>query len=116
MPGFLEKLLSTEFGVRTRASLNPLNAQIALAPTPLLSNNPDRLGWFLVNLGVNDAFIAFDRNVSTTRGIILSSGGGGVNFKWDEEFDLVGYELWGITTIGAVDIFLIEIVGIAEIP
>lgn len=115
MAGLLEKVLQTEFGVKTRSAVNPIVSQIGLTPTQLLSNNPDRLSWFIVNLGVNDAFITFDPYPSTTRGIILSSGGGGVNFIWSEEFDLVGYDLWGITTVGAVDIFLVEVVAVEEI-
>ncbi len=115
MAATLADLLAREFGVKTGSRINPLVASVGLAPTLIFGNNPNRLAWTIINLGVNDIFLAFDQEVSITRGILLASGGGGVNFKWNEEFDLVVNNVYGLTTIAPSEIFSIEVVTRGEV-
>lgn len=105
----LQDVLDREFGVKTFPRFNPENSSVAITPTLLLSNNPNRLAWVIVNLGLNDIHIGFDQEVSATNGILIANSGGGLNFVWKEEFNLVGYSVYAIATGGASSVYVMSI-------
>lgn len=106
----LQEMLNREFGVKTTFRANPLVSSCAITLTKLLSNNPNRLASVLVNLGANDIYIGFDVETSAAKGILLANSGGGINFKWDSEFNLLEAAMYGIAVGGASAIYVLEIV------
>ena len=77
--------------------------------TKVLNNNPDRLAWTLVNLDtVDEVFVAFDNEVSTSRGIKASAGGGSISLTVDEDGELVTREVVAIASPASASIFIVE--------
>ena len=111
----LRNLLNREFGVETFPRINPLVSQVGTTPVKILDNNPNRLAWTFFNLSSVPISIGFSREVSSTNGMYMSARGGGVNFLWNEEFDLVGYALWALAVAPNSEIFIIEILEMLTI-
>jgi len=108
--GKLADYIQKKFGVVTKMNVNPAGVtQIGTSLTTVLKNNPDRLMWMLINLGSYDAYIAWDRDVGTAHGVLLSARGGNLVLIADEDVELTGYEVYGIAPSGATDIYVIEV-------
>lgn len=107
----LSKFIERIFQTKTRSITDPVTNTVATTVTQILKNNPDRLAYTIVNLTAYDVHVAFDREVSTTRGILISASGGSLSLRAEEDGELVGYELWGISTTGASTIFTIVTEG-----
>lgn len=90
----LQDLLLEQFKVKTRANINPEVSRLTGAVDKVLSNNPNRLAWIIINLGSNETHFGFDRDVSSSKGIRVTAAGGIVSMIWNEDFDLVGYEVF----------------------
>lgn len=105
----LQDLLLGQFKVKTRQNINPEVSVLTGGVDRILGNNPNRLAWVIVNLGLNVAYLGFDQDVSATRGIVLTGGGGFVSMLWSEEFETVGYEIYCQGTL-ADNLYVIEIV------
>ncbi|MBA7578135.1 hypothetical protein ES708_19991 [subsurface metagenome] len=73
--------------------------------TSIVPNNPDRLGFIIVNLGATAMYVAWDRGVLASHGILIAPNGGSFTMIADEDGELVGYELFGISITSANDIF-----------
>lgn len=73
--------------------------------TDLLKNNPDRLSFLLVNLGTTAMYVAWDRGVLATHGIYIAPNGGSFGLSADEDAELVGMALFGISITSANDIY-----------
>lgn len=106
----LRELISREFGVKTTYRSNPLVSACQVAITKLLSNNPNRVAFVMVNLGVNDVYIGFDVETSISKGILLANAGGGISMTYRTEFDLVASEVHGVAPAGASNMYILEIV------
>ncbi|MBA7618501.1 hypothetical protein ES703_25828 [subsurface metagenome] len=107
----LDSLLMDRFKVRTRAVENPKVSQVETTATLVLSNNPDRLGWILYNLGANPIFVATKNTVAAdTYGGRADANGGFVSMIWDEDFHATGWAIWAIAKTGASKIWVLEIV------
>lgn len=108
----LADLLMERFKVRTRGVENPL-AVTSLGVTPLLilGNNPNRLGFVIINLSDNAVFVSLTNEVASTRGIRLSPNGGQMIGVWDEDFQLVGWAWWAVAGGAGSAIYVVEIVG-----
>ena len=104
------EVIDKRFGVRTRAEVNPLVAQVGVAAIRVLPNNPDRLAWLIVNLSGNTLQLALDRGVGAARGILVQANGGSVGMVVDEDFDMVTYEIWGVATGAASNIYVLSVV------
>ncbi len=104
----LQDLLLTQFKVKTRANINPEISTLTGGVDKVLSNNPNRLAWIIINLGDDATYLSFERDPSSTKAIILSGGGGSASMLWNEDFDLVGYELFGKGTQNQT-LYVIEI-------
>lgn len=104
-------MLEREYGINTRMQRNFLTDVVGVLPIRVLSNNPDRLAWTIINLSGSDIALNFDRNVAALNCILLGSGGGGVNFVWHEEFELVGTEVWALAPLAGCNILALEIIA-----
>lgn len=105
----LARYVKQKFGVATRGVPNPLGAvDVGTSVTQIAPNNPDRLSITVINLGANDVYIAFDQEVATDRGIFLQANGGAISLTVDEDMELVGYPIFGVTASGTSRIFVHE--------
>lgn len=107
----LARYIEREFGVRTRSYENPVTSTVATTVTQILRNNPDRFSYTIINLDVNAVFIAFDKGVSLTRGILITANGGSLTLSAKEDGELVGYDVFAISDTAASEIFTIVTEG-----
>ncbi len=108
----LADVLMERFKVRTRAVENP-NKVTAAAITArlILSNNPNRLAFVIVNLGAQVCFVALTNQVTAdTYGIRLDANGGSWSCIWDEDFEMTGWAWWIIAAAGAPAVYSLEVV------
>lgn len=106
----LHKLIDQRFGVRTRGVQNRANVQQTTTAGRVMRNDSSRLAATIINLGANPVFITPDGQPSTTRGIRVGPSGGAVTLIWDEDFNLVGLEWFGLTDAGTSDVYVLEVV------
>lgn len=109
--GVLSDLLLDRFKVKTETLVNHLVAAVGVAAIPVLLNHPDRLGFVMINLSANIVYISPLPTVLATAGIMLAANGGAVSMVWDEDFELVSHEWYGIATGAASAVFITEIIG-----
>jgi len=79
--------------------------EVGTTPKRLLSANPGRVVYSLINEGNYNAYVGFDKNISTTgksKGIKLSANGGGM----EDEF--YKGEVWAIAE-GNTEITVVEV-------
>ncbi len=107
----LSRFIEKQFGIRTRGITNPVTTTVLTTKVEILKNNPDRLAYTVVNLTAYDVHVTFDREPTTTRGILISASGGSLTLTAIEDGELVGYELWGISTGTQSTIFTIVTEG-----
>jgi len=111
----LDTLLMERFKVRTRAVENPQAVtSLGVAAQIILANNPNRLGWVMVNLSANTIYIGFTRGVNagagTEQGIRLDANGGFASMVWDEDFHATAWAIWGIASGAASQLYCFEVV------
>jgi len=106
----LHTLLEKQYGVKTSYRINPQTDSVAILPTKILSYNPTRLGWVFINDGAFPVYLSPVNDVSATKGILVSSGGGGVSFAWNEDFEMVSSEWYAISIGGVSAVYLHEVV------
>lgn len=105
----LHKLIDERFGVRTRGVQNRANVQQTITAGLVLRNDSSRLAATIINLGTNPVFITPDGAPTTTRGIRVGPSGGAITLLWDEDFNLVGLEWFGVTDAGTSDLYVLEV-------
>jgi len=112
--GELSELLIERFKLKTRSLVNPLVAAVGVAAIPIALNHPDRVGLVIVNLSANIIYISPLPNVALLVGIRLDPNGGSVSLAWDEDFELVSHDWYGIATGAASAVFILETIGWKE--
>lgn len=110
----LADLLRERFKVRTRAVENPKVTSVGLTAVLILSNNPNRLGFTIINLSGNVIYLSLTNEVNATaneeRGIRLDNDGGHVSMIWDEDFDMVAWAWWAISTGADSQVYALEVI------
>jgi hypothetical protein len=109
--GILRDILLQRFGTNFKVTENPITGTITTTPTLILHNNPDRLGWIIINQGTNDAYLGFKASITAGTGIPLKAGGGQVIIFYEEDLILPEYEVWGISETGNTTVWVLEIVA-----
>lgn len=104
------ELIQKRFGMVTRAQANPLVEECDIARTRILPNNPNRLAWIILNLSANNVFIALDKEVADTHGILLTPNGGSATMIYEEDFEATCWEVFGSASADNSDIFALEVV------
>jgi len=97
-----------ELGFKTRAIENPVTNQVLTTATRILANNPDRFQWLLVNLSGYDIYVAFTREVSSSRGVLVPASGGYMTMHAREDGESVTYEVFAISPGGKAAIYVVE--------
>ncbi len=103
------ELLERQFGVKTSHGINPEVAQVETTLTKILSYNPKRVSFVLINLGSDFITVAPDSLVTATRGIYLVPNGGTLSMVWTEDFEMPTFEWFGIADTAACSIFVLEV-------
>jgi len=103
----LAKILRDRWGVRTMASHKTVS--LGTSPAEVVPNNPDRLALLIINLSTNSVYLALDASVSSSKGMLLCSSGGSGSFSLEEDFQLVGWAIWGVATGAASPLYVIEV-------
>jgi len=99
-------LIAKELKAETAHEVNPLVSSVGTTVTQILREDPSRLMYVIVNLGAYDMFIAYDRQVSSTRGIKVAAGGGTFISWWKEDGRLVCLPVFGVAPGGTTAIFV----------
>jgi len=89
-------LVAARLGARIIHFINRTASTVGLVPSQILRQTPARVSLLIVNLGVNDIYIAPDGLVSASRGILLSPGGGSLSMNYLEDMDLVSLEWFSV--------------------
>ena len=110
----LSTLIEREFGVKTGSSENPITDSVGLTAARVLPNNPNRLGWILVNLSVNLIYLGFSPDVSTSKGIQVGANGGMTSMMYREDFELTAHEVYAIAAGANSAIYVVETLIVGE--
>lgn len=98
-----------EFGFKTRAVENPVRASVDDSAVEVLRQNPDRIGWLIINLhAANTLYLAYSPAVGSTHGVILTAGGGTATSKVSEDGEAVGYAVWAKGSAASTTIYVVE--------
>lgn len=105
----IERLREKYFGAPTRPAVNPVTASVGTSGVLILENRPKRTMALIVNLSANTLYIGWDREVSSTRGVLVSANGGYISLIYEEDGDLVGQALYAVATAAASSIYVVEV-------
>lgn len=113
----LADLLLQKFGVKTRPRRDPLNVSpIGIVPVVVLANNPNRLGFVIMNLSANVVYIDLTNDVNATVGaevgLRLDANGGFVSMSWDVDFQMVAWAWWGIASGANSRLTILEVIEV----
>ena len=107
----LSRFIEKKFGVKTRGIPRDLTVTTFPAVVQVLKNNPDRLGYVVINLGGFPVYMSFDTIPTATHGILLINNGGFVSMSADEDGEIVGYETHATAIGGNSEIYIVEMEG-----
>ena len=104
--GAAQSFIEGEFGGPTEEI--DAETSVGTTPTKLVDNDPEALALTIINLGQNTAWVMFDNQPSSTRGIQLDAGGGVVSLVIRDDQTLPTREWYAITATGTTDLFTIR--------
>lgn len=104
----LSDLLQNLYGVKSFPQINKLVSQVQNTVTQILSSNPNRVSFLVVNLSVNNVYISPQNDVSSTKGIYIAPSGGAISLQWDKDFELVSQPFFAIAGAINSDVFILE--------
>jgi len=110
----LADLLERRFGVKTRGVRDPLGVSpIGVNPVIVLSNNPNRLAFLVVNLSANLVYLDLENDVNVTPGaevgFRLEPNGGYVGMIWDEDFQMTAWAWWAVSAGANTRLTILEV-------
>lgn len=101
-------LVQERFGAPVNPVVNRSGSSVDATAARIFVNDPDRLGFLVVNLSVNDLYIGPFPDVSSTKGIRLGPNGGNVSLVWFEDFEITAWEWFAIGSAAATTYLAIE--------
>lgn len=109
--GKLYDVIVKRFGCGITQEFSPKIFAITTTEQQILSENPDRLDFLLVNLGAQVCYVHFHPDVSASLGVYLDKNGG----YWEVPFtiygELVGYPWW-CEGAGNTNLYVIAVKGV----
>jgi hypothetical protein len=87
---------------------------ISFTATPIVGNNPDRVGLLLMNSGGVPVFIGLGSSLSTVQGQFLTPNGGALSLTVTDDFTLPSRAWFGIVTSGSTQLYVLEIIRILQ--
>jgi len=91
------KLAIEYFGGYVRVKQSS-NVTLAVA-TPIVQNNPDRIGLEIINNSGNSIYVGFTADTSATNGILLSATGGSLILKFRDDGQVCGNQVYGLSAV-----------------
>lgn len=89
----------------------------AASPTsPFVSQNGDRVGLLVANIGLQNVFIALTPAVGTGSGFLIVPNGGAIAFNARDDFTLVTRAWWAFATPSPSSIYILELIGVKALP
>jgi len=104
----LTDMLEALFGVRSYPRENPVTATVGAAAERILSLNPQRVSFQVINLSANSLYIGLSNAVAATEGIYIAPNGGSVSLIWDRDFELVSHDWWAIAGGAGSAVYVLE--------
>lgn len=84
---------------------------VAVTIGRLVPNNPKRVAWSVINRSGANISIWFDMTIAVAGGIPVAPDGY-LQFYWEEDGELPGYEAFAIGTVGGQTVSLVEIMRV----
>ena len=107
--GLATKYSKEHFGGTTSVNVNPVSSVVGTVPTQLLANNPERVGWIIVNRDANPIGLAFANAVSLTGQLLLGGGGSILSLHIEDDGELVTFPVWAISATGNATVYVLEV-------
>lgn len=106
----LDRFLEKKYGASTRSVDNPLvnPGTVGTSPVQFLQRSGNRVGWTIINLSVNTVYLAFDSEVSATRGVLLDPSGGTARSWIEEDGEMSQKEVWLVASGANSAVFVEE--------
>ena len=101
---FLQRELFGSFVTRERV------LSVAITAAVLLNNNPERIGYLLVNTGVSSLTLRGNRVITVGQGIVMANAGDTLSVTYVEDGTFPTNELNAIAAVGGGEIFAIEFI------
>jgi hypothetical protein len=104
----LSDLLQNLYGVKSFPQVNKKASSVGTSVIEIMSSNPNRVSFLIVNLSVNNLYISPQNDVSSTKGIYIAPSGGAITLQWDKDFELVSQPFFAVASGAASSIFVLE--------
>ena len=105
---YLEALSIERFGGKTYGQEKVIS--VLTSRTILLPNNSNRCGWEVINEGGNDVRITTDPAVGAATGWLLAAHGGVIVSTFEEDGEVVGYQVYAIANAVASNVRVREVI------
>lgn len=112
MPGAVEEILGQEVG--GRFAVEEFLAPVSTTVAEILRNDPERVGWLLVNTGLVELEIAWLRPATAPSAIFIPPNGGSLTVNVREDFVLPTHSLLGRVAAGTTTAFVTIIRRVSE--
>jgi len=109
----IREYIEREYGIKTATERPGLVSIVHTSPIMLFRYNPNRFMLIVVNLSVNNMYLGFDAEVSSTNGILIDAGGGFLILNLKDDLYLVQKEIWLVSTAVDSNIYAFEAEAIA---
>lgn len=106
--GSLSELLARLYGAKTSFRINPQVDECEIAVTQLLTANPRRIQFLILNLSANLIFVTPDSRPGAARGILLAANGGLLTMVYSEDMETVTLPWYGTAAANNSDVFILE--------
>jgi len=108
MLGTVQELIRERFGANAHPAVNRSVSSLGVTAGRVLINDPDRLAAIITNLSLNRVYLGPFNDVAATKGIRLDPGGAALGLIWDEDFDITGWEWFGLADAAGSPILTVE--------
>ena len=106
----INELVDREIGTPVRPVVNPLISSVGTSVLQLLRNDPNRVGWSLINLSPNAMFILHESSVSTTNGLRVSPNGGSAITRWKDDYHWLAWDWFIVADAAASGLLIVTLV------
>lgn len=104
----IEALVMERFKGHTFTQETYLNASVT--NTQILKNNPNRVGWIIINEGTYDVKVSPTNYLSAYTGWLLPANGGVISMNWKDDGEGVSQELYAVTVASVSALRIREVI------
>lgn len=114
MSGVVAELLLREGG--GSFTVRETDLLVSPAASEMLGNNPERVGYTLINTGSPVLQVGWGLPLATPNAIPIQGEGGGIIVGVREDFILPIFPLFGVVAAGLASVHIVEIIRVAGLP